>query len=186
MIFKQRSKKRGLHEETINVFNSRLCVRVDGKKEPQARCRKDCRTGKKDWCAGVRETNSHQKNECREERAVGESTSKGIGDMSNIADKIYNLRKERKLTTVELAKQACISQGYLCELENRYCINPSIRVLSAIADALGVSLEFFLDDDVLEPEEKHLDEAFFRSYQKLDQNSKEQLRKILQTFTGDK
>ena len=40
----------------------------------------------------------------------------------------------------------------------------------------------FLDEDSREPKEKHLDEAFFRGYKNLEQNDKEQLRKILGAF----
>ena len=41
---------------------------------------------------------------------------------------------------------------------------------------------YFLEEDVRAPQERHLDEAFFRGYQKLEPDAKEQLRKILSTF----
>jgi hypothetical protein len=47
---------------------------------------------------------------------------------------------------------------------------------------LGVSSAYFLEDDVREPEERHMDEAFYRNYQQLDAPSKERLRLILDTF----
>jgi hypothetical protein len=48
---------------------------------------------------------------------------------------------------------------------------------------LGVSVSYFIEEDVRAPEEKHFDEAFFRNYQKLDPDDKERLRKILETFS---
>ncbi|MDE1082345.1 transcriptional regulator, partial [Klebsiella pneumoniae] len=65
---------------------------------------------------------------------------------------------------------------------NREVKNPSAQRLNSIADALGVSADFFLEDDTRNPEERHLDEAFFRGYKNLESSDKEQLRKILETF----
>lgn len=56
----------------------------------------------------------------------------------SIGKNIKLLRKEKKLTQVELAKKANMSRSYLADVEGeRY--NPSIETLSDIAEALGVS-----------------------------------------------
>ena len=54
--------------------------------------------------------------------------------------------------------------------------------LERLAEAAGLSKSYFIEEDVREPEEKHLDEAFFRGYQKLEPDAKEQIRKILGAF----
>ena len=100
----------------------------------------------------------------------------------HLGDKIKELRKEKGLTLDKLAKEATLSKSYLWELENRESQSPSAEKLSAIADALGVTADYFLDNDARAPEEKHLDEAFFRGYKNLEASDKEQLRKILDTF----
>ena len=100
----------------------------------------------------------------------------------HLGDKIRSLRKKKGLTLDKLAKAANLSKSYLWELENRESQSPSAEKLTAIADALGVSADYFLDTDISAPEEKHLDDAFFRSYRKLETQDKEQLRKILDTF----
>ena len=100
----------------------------------------------------------------------------------HLGDKIRSLRKKEGLTLDKLAKSAKLSKSYLWELENRESQSPSAEKLAAIADALGVSADYFLDSDARTPEEKHLDDAFFRSYRKLETEDKEQLRKILDTF----
>lgn len=101
---------------------------------------------------------------------------------TRLGEKLRDLRKERGLTLEKLAEQAGLSKSYLWELENRESQRPSAEKLTALGDALGVSTSYFLEEDARGPEERHLDEAFFRGYQKLDADAKEQLRKILNTF----
>jgi transcriptional regulator with XRE-family HTH domain len=101
---------------------------------------------------------------------------------TRLGQKLHELRKQKKLTLEALAEQAGLSKSYLWELENRESQRPSAEKLSALADALGVAVSYFIEEDVRVPEERHLDEAFFRNYQKLDVDAKEQLRKILETF----
>ena len=101
---------------------------------------------------------------------------------TRLGEKLRDLRKERGLTLEKLAEQAGLSKSYLWELENRESQRPSAEKLTALGDALGVSTSYFLEEDPRAPEERPLDEAFFRGYQKLDADAKEQLRKILNTF----
>lgn len=98
---------------------------------------------------------------------------------TRLGDKIRELRKAKKLTLEALAAQAGFSKSYLWELENRESQRPSAEKLLALADALGVSSTYLVEDDIQAPEERHLDEAFYRNYKKLDAPAKAQLRKIL-------
>lgn len=98
---------------------------------------------------------------------------------TRLGEKLRELRKGKKLTLEALATQAGVSKSYLWELENRESQRPSAEKLLALADALGVSSNFLVEDDVLTPEQHHLDEAFYRNYKKLDSEAKERLRKIL-------
>lgn len=64
----------------------------------------------------------------------------------SIGERIKNLRKERSLTQVELAKKSNISRSYLTDIENnRY--NPSVETLKAIANSLEVTLSDILSDE---------------------------------------
>ena len=101
---------------------------------------------------------------------------------TRLGEKLRELRKQRGLTLDKLADLAGLSKSYLWELENRESQRPSAEKLTALADALGVAAAYFLEEDVRAPEERNLDEAFFRGYQKLEPDAKEQLRKILDTF----
>ena len=104
---------------------------------------------------------------------------------TRLGEKLRTLRKEKGLTLDKLAERAKLSKSYLWELENRESQRPSAEKLTAIADVLGVSATYFIEDDVRTPREKHIDEAFFRNYQKLEPEAKEQLRKIISTFKKD-
>ena len=101
---------------------------------------------------------------------------------TRLGEKLHELRKQRGLTLEKLAELAGLSKSYLWELENRESQRPSAEKLTALADALGVAAAYFFEEDVRAPQERHLDEAFFRGYQKLEPGAKEQLRKILDTF----
>ena len=101
---------------------------------------------------------------------------------SRLGQKLHELRKTNKMTLDALAAKAGLSKSYLWELENRESQRPSAEKLTALADALGVAASYFIEEDVRAPEERHLDEAFFRGYQQLEAPAKEQLRKILETF----
>lgn len=101
---------------------------------------------------------------------------------SRLGEKLFLLRKAKKLTLDALADEAKLSKSYIWELENRESLRPSVEKLTALADVLGVTTSYLIEEDAREPQEKHKDDAFFRNYQKLDNESKEHLRKILETF----
>lgn len=99
-----------------------------------------------------------------------------------LGEKIRTLRRGKKLTLEELALAAGMSKSYLWELENRETPKPSAEKLDNLAKVLSMPVSYFLEADVEEPEERHLDEAFFRDYSALDTPAKEQLRKIVEAF----
>jgi len=101
---------------------------------------------------------------------------------TNLGEKLHTLRKQRGFTLEGLAVAAGLSKSYLWELENRDSQRPSAEKLDALGKILGVAASYFLENDVREPEERHMDEAFYRNYQELDPTAKEQLRLILETF----
>jgi transcriptional regulator with XRE-family HTH domain len=99
-----------------------------------------------------------------------------------LGEKIRTLRRQKKLTLDELAAAAGMSKSYLWELENRDTPNPSAEKLDALSKVLGMPVSYFLETDVAEPQERHMDEAFFRDYSSLDPVAKEQLRRIMEAF----
>ena len=84
-----------------------------------------------------------------------------------LGTKIRRLRKEKGLSLDQLATLAETSKSYLWELENRETANPTMDKVAKIADKLGVTAEFLLNDDAAEPSESDADQVFFRKYKKL-------------------
>lgn len=101
---------------------------------------------------------------------------------TKLGDKIKAFRSEKGWTLERLAGEAKLSKSYLWELENRESPRPSAEKLQAIADALGQDLSFFVDDSIDTPQVANKDKEFFRSYSKLGEQSKEQLRQILEVL----
>jgi transcriptional regulator with XRE-family HTH domain len=104
---------------------------------------------------------------------------------SRLGEKLRKLRKDNGFTLDQLAEKSGLSKSYLWELENRESQRPSAEKLTSLGNVFGVSATYFIEDDVRAPKQRHLDEGFFRDYQKLDDDAKEQLRKILKTFKKD-
>lgn len=97
--------------------------------------------------------------------------------------KVRDLRKNAGLTLDALAEATGISKSYLWEIENRQsALRPSAEKLAAIAGVFSVTVDYLLEEDATKPEERHLDEAFYRNYKDLDPEDKERVRRILQTF----
>jgi transcriptional regulator with XRE-family HTH domain len=65
--------------------------------------------------------------------------------VARIGRTIERLRTERGLSQQELAKRARVTQAYVSELERGLRSNPSIAVITRLAQALGLSLIAFLE-----------------------------------------
>ncbi len=93
-------------------------------------------------------------------------------------DKLKNLRKERGLTLDELAIKTSSNKSYIWELENprngRKPITPSIDKLTLIADALSVTIDYFLRDDLNKTQEMEK-EAFYRKFSKLTSDDQKRI-----------
>jgi XRE family transcriptional regulator, master regulator for biofilm formation len=84
----------------------------------------------------------------------------GVWDV--LGNTIYENRKKKGLTLSELAARAKISKSYLSNIERNINRNPSIQVVSSIADVLNIELDVLLstknnnvslqnlDDDVIQ------------------------------------
>lgn len=103
-----------------------------------------------------------------------------------LGDKIRKLRKEQGYSLDGLADATEMSKSYLWELENRDTANPTMEKVAKLAETLGVTPEFLLDNDETDPSEAVADRAFFRKYQKLSTPTKQKLQEILKVLEPDK
>ncbi len=60
--------------------------------------------------------------------------------------KVRQLRLQKGLTQLDLARRAGVSQASLSDIETGKC-NPTVRMLVKVARALGVAPSELLDDD---------------------------------------
>ena len=98
----------------------------------------------------------------------------------SIGAKIKALRDEKGYTLDELAKRSDTSKSYIWELENKSPPRPSADKLAKIALALGVSLDYFVDQQVTV--EDAADKMFYRKYQKMDPATKKKIRKMVELW----
>jgi len=96
---------------------------------------------------------------------------------STIGMKIKALRKEKGYTLDELAELADSSKSYIWELENKSPPRPSAEKLAKVAKALGVTMDYFIDDEVTE--EDATDQMFYRKYRQMDPEVKKKIRKMI-------
>ncbi len=70
--------------------------------------------------------------------------------MQRLGKRVKALRRERGLTLVQLGQRVSLSASYLSQIE-RGVTMPSLSRLTAIAEALGVGVGDFFEDDVSAP-----------------------------------
>lgn len=96
---------------------------------------------------------------------------------TTLGDRIRDLRKKKGYTLDQLAEASKSSKSYIWELENKDPPRPSGEKLALIAEALDVTADFLLGVETV-PQTAE-DKAFFRKYQKMDSNQKQQIREML-------
>ncbi|ACE85566.1 helix-turn-helix domain-containing protein [Cellvibrio japonicus] len=103
-----------------------------------------------------------------------------------LGTKIKQLRDQRGYTLDKLAELSDSSKSYIWELENKAPPRPSADKLSKIADALGVTLGFLIDEDSDQTQENAEDALFYRNYQKMDPASKAMLKAMMEKWLENK
>ena len=102
-----------------------------------------------------------------------------------LGQKIYQLRKNKGLTLEKLAELTSSSKSYIWELENKNPPRPSAEKVSKIAEKLGVTIEYLMDEVNLIAEEDAADVHFYRKYRKMDPDIKAKIRSIIDLWDED-
>lgn len=97
----------------------------------------------------------------------------------NIGERIAYFRKSRNFSVNYLANQAGVSQSYLREIELGNYKNPSVDILDALCNALGISLKEFFDTNA---ELKDTDDSLLKEIALLTPNQRENLRIFLNSI----
>jgi transcriptional regulator with XRE-family HTH domain len=106
--------------------------------------------------------------------------------MANVlGDKIRDLRKEKKLTLDKLAELTGSSKSYIWELENKNPPRPSAEKIAKIAEQLGVTIDYLMDDRNAVKTEDAVDAEFYRKYRSLPDETREKIRKITEMWDDE-
>jgi transcriptional regulator with XRE-family HTH domain len=106
--------------------------------------------------------------------------------MATLGEKIRERRKKKGYTLEKLAELSNSSKSYIWELENKNPPRPSADKIAKIASALGLTSDYLVDEDESIPAADAVDQAFFRKYRKMDSNTKERIRRMVELWGDDK
>lgn len=99
-------------------------------------------------------------------------------------EKLRKARTDRNKTLEELASAIGSSKAYVWQLENKKNAKPSAQLLLKIANYLGESPDFFLDDGASERSDSQLEDAFFRKFRNLSKEDRHYIDKIVSGLDG--
>jgi len=102
-----------------------------------------------------------------------------------LGEKIRKLRKEKGLTLDKLAELTESSKSYIWELENKNPPRPSAEKLSKIAEKLGTTIEYLLDEGEAVTVEDAADAQFYRQYKKMNATTKAKIRQMVDLWGED-
>lgn len=94
--------------------------------------------------------------------------------------KIKEARKNKGLTLEQLAKKVDSSKSYMWQLETEPKIKPSVQLISKIAEALDVTVDYLID-----PKKEKMDAdqeaiVFYRGFKDFDDTSKKMIKEQIE------
>lgn len=102
-----------------------------------------------------------------------------------LGTKIKELRDKKGYTLEKLAELTGSSKSYIWELENKAPPRPSAEKISKIAEQLGVTIEYLMDDGAIITVEDAGDARFYRKYQQMDEKTKVKIRTFVDMWDDD-
>jgi len=100
---------------------------------------------------------------------------------SDLKEKLRAHRQRLGYSLDELARLSGSSKSYLWELENRDTSKPSAEKLSKIAEVLGVTTGYLLDENA-EMDDEQIKEAFYRKFNRLDDGDKQRIQEMIDAW----
>jgi len=104
---------------------------------------------------------------------------------ASLREKLKELRKRKGYSLDELARLSGASKSYLWELENRDERKPSAEKLVDIARVLDTTTDYLVDDNA-GFDDAQVKEAFFRKFNKLDDDTKGRVMDMIHTWSRKK
>lgn len=104
---------------------------------------------------------------------------------TTLGSKIKELRDSKGYTLEKLAELTGSSKSYIWELENKSPPRPSAEKVSKIAEQLGVTIEYLMDEGASITIEDAGDARFYRKYQQMDEKTKAKIRTFVDFWDDD-
>ena len=99
----------------------------------------------------------------------------------SLQEKLRTHRQKLEYSLDDLARLSDSSKSYLWELENRPDRKPSAEKLTKIAEVLGLTTEYLLDDNA-DMNDQQMKEAFFRKFNKLEAGDKQRIQDMIDAW----
>lgn len=96
-------------------------------------------------------------------------------DSEQLGDRIRQLRKQKRMTLSELARQASVSKGYLSQIERGDAGRPSAQALHGIASVLGTSVASLLGMPVGEADTEIMISESLRKFAEVENLSEDEV-----------
>ncbi|MCJ2011940.1 helix-turn-helix domain-containing protein [Methylobacterium sp. J-076] len=100
----------------------------------------------------------------------------------SVGARITKLRLERSQSLQQVADAVGVSKAHIWELEKGRTANPSMALVTRLADHFGVSVAFLVGEDVGAPDADPQLQRMFRQAQKLDDRERAILDSMMQTL----
>lgn len=100
----------------------------------------------------------------------------------NLGSRLSRLRQQAGESLQDVAEAVGVSKAHIWELEKGRTNNPSMGLVTRLADHFGVSVSFLVDEDMEDPDAEVDLVRMFRQARDLDDADRKVLDDMLQSF----
>jgi transcriptional regulator with XRE-family HTH domain len=100
----------------------------------------------------------------------------------SLARRITELRLKKRESLQQVADAVGVSKAHIWELEKARTDNPSMALVTRLADHFGVSVSFLVDEDIEAPDADVELARMFRQAHKLDERERQILDDMMQSL----
>ena len=99
-----------------------------------------------------------------------------------VAARLAQLRREKNQSLQGVAEAVGVSKAHIWELERGRASNPSMALITRLADHFGVTVAFLVGEDTESPDSDPSLQRMFRQAAKLDQRERAILDDLMKTL----
>lgn len=100
----------------------------------------------------------------------------------SIGARLKELRMRKRNSLQQVADAVGASKAHIWELETGKSRNPSMELLTKLAEHFGVSVASLVGEDPTAPDETPETVAMYRDFKKLDPRDRETIRVLMETL----